>query len=75
KILSERPAQIMGVQNIKGAISVGYQADLVVWDPNDVADTEETQFQYPSLSPIKDMVLFGRVRRTYLRGKLVFHDG
>jgi allantoinase len=65
----------MGIDKVKGSIAVGKHADFVIWDPNDVAETDNLHYLYPDLSLVKGRVMFGRIRRTYLRGNLVYADG
>lgn len=59
------PARLVGLDR-KGAIDVGYEADLLVFDP----DAEIK----PALTPYLGRTLHGRVARTYLRGVRVY-DG
>jgi dihydroorotase-like cyclic amidohydrolase len=75
--MSTRPAKILGLDTIKGSIAVGFQADLVIWNPSG-AEKRETQDQrglYPSIAPAHGQVLFGNVCKTYVRGRLVYDSG
>jgi allantoinase len=60
----------------RGAIEVGKQADCVLVD-RDAATTvtAEDLFQRHKHSPYLGAKLRGRVRRTILRGRTIFHDG
>jgi allantoinase len=73
---SARAAHFAGVGTRKGAISQGFDADLVVWDPE--AETEVAAeslfFRHRQQSPYIGARLRGRVRHTWLRGSEIF-DG
>ena len=70
------PARLAALETRKGAIAVGRDADLVIWDP----DTEVTIdgaalcHRHP-VTPYHGMRLRGRVVTTYLRGQVVFDRG
>ncbi|KZT23948.1 allantoinase [Neolentinus lepideus HHB14362 ss-1] len=71
--MSERTAAHAGLGDRKGAIRPGYDADLVVWDPEAVFTVTKESLNFKNkLSPYEGMTLSGRVERTYLRGQLVY---
>jgi len=75
QVVSKNPADRYGLAN-KGDIEVGYDADLVLLDPDETfivraADSESSQ----GYTPFEGMQLTGRVKSTYLRGNLVYDDG
>jgi allantoinase len=73
--LSERPARFAGLGTVKGQIAPGFDADLVVWDPEASFRVTEQQLLFRhKLSPYVGMQQQGRVQHTYLRGRQVF-DG
>jgi allantoinase len=60
----------------KGDIAVGYDADLVLLNPNETfivrATESESQQGY---TPFEGMELTGRVKSTFLRGNLIYDQG
>jgi allantoinase len=69
------PAQRYGLLN-KGDIAIGYDADLVLFDPDEsfvvrAADSESQQ----DFTPFEGMELTGRVKTTFLRGETIYADG
>ncbi|XP_049867146.1 allantoinase-like isoform X2 [Pectinophora gossypiella] len=74
--LSAGPARLAGLQNRKGALRPGLDADLVFFDPNAMfVVTPETIFYKNKISPYMYRPLRGKVVETYLRGQLIFADG
>ena len=75
-LLSARPAEILNLAQRKGAIAVGADADLVLFDPKK-AWTVGTQSLHLStdFSPYEGFAARGAVVRTFVRGRTVFQDG
>jgi len=74
--LCEKPAVLAGMQNSKGKIQKGYDADLVVWDPEEsFIVTENIIHHKHKLTPYLGEKLFGGVEQTYLKGEKVFDKG
>ncbi len=75
QLLSWNPAQRYGLLN-KGDIAPGFDADLVLVDPRETfvvraADSPSQQ----GYTPFEGQELTGRVKRTLLRGKLIYDNG
>ncbi len=76
KWLSANPARFAGLENRKGQLIAGLDADIVVWDPEEEFSVDpENIFHRHKLTPYAGERLFGQVQRTYLRGNLVFQNG
>jgi allantoinase len=69
------PARLAGLEGRKGAIAPGYDADLVVLDPEASFRVEPQGLQHRhKLTPYAGRTLYGIVRRTLLRGETIY-DG
>jgi allantoinase len=74
--MSARTAALAGLDDRKGAIREGADADLILWDPGAsfVVDPNRLQ-QRHKITPYAGRRLRGVVHRTYLRGAAVWDGG
>ncbi len=74
--MAEQPARLAGCDARKGQIAAGWDADFVVFDPEaKFTVTKDRLHHRHALSPYLGERLQGMVKRTYLRGQLIFQDG
>ena len=74
--MSREPARMLRIQDKKGSIESGLDADLVVWDPQRQFRVEESTIQHRHpVTPYRGSTLRGKVQQTYLRGRLAYDDG
>jgi allantoinase len=74
--MADAPARLAGCQMRKSRLATGYDADFVVFDPDSefMVSANRLHYRHP-VSPYLGERLWGVVKATYLRGKLVFTDG
>ncbi len=71
-----RPARLVGLENRKGSIRVGYDADLVVWNPEATLRVDPPSLHHRhKLTPYAGQVLSGVVEATFLRGQKIYGCG
>jgi dihydropyrimidinase len=76
RLLSEGPARIFGLWPRKGALRVGADADLALFDPTAGGPLRlEELHSAAGYSPFEGLQLAGRVRTTVCRGRVVFDTG
>lgn len=74
--LSTNPARLVGLADRKGQIAMGYDADLMVWNPDTAWTVRAQQLHHRhKLTPYDGLDLRGEVQRTYLRGELIYEQG
>ena len=74
--MSVQPARLAGLEKHKGAIAAGYDADLVIFDPDAHFTLSIEDLQYRHLvSPYLGESLQGKVRATFVRGTAVYQEG
>ena len=74
--MSAQPAKLAGMEERKGAIAAGWDADLVAFDPDAEFTLTAADLHYRHLvSPYLGERLHGRVSATFVRGVAVFKDG
>ncbi|MEH1870042.1 amidohydrolase family protein [Nostoc sp.] len=74
-LLCWNPSRRFGLLE-KGDIAIGYDADLVLVNPNEtfVVSAAESESQQ-GYTPFEGVELTGRVKSTFLRGNLIFNNG
>jgi allantoinase len=67
--MSAAPARLAGLADRRGALREGFDADLVVWDPDApfVVDPDRLHHRHP-VTPYAGRTLHGVVRTTYVAG-------
>jgi allantoinase len=76
RCMSAGPAKLAGLGHRKGSIAKGYDADLVVWEPEASFTVDPARlYQRHKLTPYACRRLFGVVRKTLLRGRDVNAEG
>jgi allantoinase len=76
KWLCANPAKLAGLSHRKGKIAVGYDADFVVWQPEEVFTVSEDLLHHKhKVTPYLQEKLYGVVQQTYVNGVKVFTDG
>ncbi len=74
--MAETPARLVGLAGRKGSITLGADADLVIWEDDAlfVVDPARLYHRHP-VTPYAGRALRGRVRETWLRGRRIYVDG
>ena len=74
RVTSYRPAELLGL-NTKGAIEVGYDADLTIFDPNkEYIYTKDMVVSKSKNSPFIDEKMKGKVVYTIVGGRIVYSN-
>jgi allantoinase len=70
------PAALAGLAKRKGAVAVGCDADLVVWNPEATFRVDPAMLHHRhAMTPYDGRVLRGKVETTFLRGRKVYDRG
>ena len=70
------PARLAGLEKHKGALAAGYDADIVVWNPEKrfTVRAKVLHHRY-KLTPYLNQSLRGVVEATFLRGEMIYDRG
>ncbi|MEP7255972.1 MAG: allantoinase AllB [Ferruginibacter sp.] len=74
-LLTEHPAKFLQVDKRKGKLAVGYDADLIVWNPEEkfIVRAKDILHRY-DCSPYSGKELYGTVQQTIVNGITVYND-
>lgn len=76
ELTASRPAELFGLAERKGRIAVGYDADLVIFDPErEQVISQATHHSAHDYNPFEGYRVVGQVTHTLVRGELVIDDG
>lgn len=76
RLISYNAARLFGMYPKKGAIEVGSDADIVIWDPNYKGVlTDQNQHTKADYTPYNGFEVTGRAKHVLLRGQRVVDDG
>ncbi|MCA1594090.1 MAG: allantoinase AllB [Acidobacteria bacterium] len=74
--MAEAPARLAGLDQRKGAIAAGFDADFVIWTPEETFRVEPSIIEHRhKLTPYAGRLLRGVVNATYLRGERIYERG
>jgi allantoinase len=74
--MAEGPAQLAGLEEQKGRLAVGFDADMVVFDPEAEWAVTPAELHYRhAISPYLGERLKGKVLMTFLRGECIYEQG
>ena len=75
RVLAENPARIFGLYPRKGAIRVGSDADLTIWDPEGETTIEAIHhLGVAGFTPYEGWTVRGRPWMTLVRGQVMLND-
>ena len=76
RLMCEAPAKLAGLESRKGKLAPGFDADIVVFDP-DATFRVNSKLVYHrhKLTPYSGRKMYGRVAAVYVRGRLVYDRG
>ena len=74
--MSSGPAKLIGLEKNKSAIAPGYDAVIVVWNPEKLFTVKPEMLQHRhKLTPYAKHALRGVVECTFLRGEMIYDRG
>lgn len=74
-LLTEHPAKFLQVENRKGKIAVGYDADLTIWNPEEQFEVKAKDILHRyDCSPYCGQQMSGLVQRTFVNGITVYQN-
>jgi len=75
-LLSANPARVWGLWPRKGALLPGFDADIVVYDPEPEGTISAENLHYlAGYTPYEGLRVQGRVKATISRGQVIYREG
>lgn len=74
-LLTEHPAKFLKAGKKKGRLAVGYDADIIVWNPEEKFEVKPSDILHRyNCSPYNGQQLFGTVKQTIVNGITVYKN-
>jgi allantoinase len=74
--MSRETARFLGLSSRKGALAAGFDADIVIFDPDQTFTVEASMIEHRhKVTPHEGRIFRGQVKQTYVRGHKVFENG
>ena len=74
--MSAAPAKLAGLDKRKGRLEIGYDADIVIFQPEKEFKVEPEIIHFKNkITPYSGMNLRGVVEATFVRGEKVYENG
>ncbi len=76
RLMSAAPAKLAGLDGHKGKLTAGYDADIIIWNPDEQFTVVPELIQHRhKLTPYSGQELFGKIEATFVGGRKVFENG
>ena len=76
RLMSSNVSQFLELDHSKGKIETGYDADIVIWNPEEGFKVEKENILHRhKVTPYLNEILKGVVKQTYVNGNLVYDNG
>jgi allantoinase len=73
--MSKSPARLAGLSSQKGEIASGFDADIVVWNPDETFTVDASKLAHRHhVTPYAGRELYGITHATYVGGRLSYHS-
>jgi allantoinase len=74
-LLTKKPAEFLGIDDKKGDLAVGFDADITVWDDTEEFTISEDSIQHQhKATPYLNEAVFGKVIHTFVNGVQVVEN-
>lgn len=76
KWMCANPAKFIHLQNKKGKIEKGYDADIVIWNSNQNFIVTESMIEHRhKITPYVNCKLYGQTMHTIIKGNVIYNNG